>query len=160
ASVGISLSHAGADAAGDLLRQADLAMYVAKEKGRARWELFDSSSAPHVMERLELESDMRRALERGEFVVLFQPEVALHNGDVIGAEALLRWMHPHRGVLEPATFVPMAEESSLIVAIDRFVLHNACVWARRWETTRTPADPLTVSVTLSPRFMRQPDVVD
>jgi len=160
ASVGIALSHGGADAAGDLLRQADLAMYVAKEKGRARWELFDASFAPHVMERLELESDMRRALERGEFVVLFQPEVALHNGDVIAAEALLRWMHPHRGMLEPATFVPIAEESSLIVAIDRFVLHNACLWAHRWSATRGRAEPLTVGVNLSPRFMRQADVVE
>jgi diguanylate cyclase (GGDEF)-like protein/PAS domain S-box-containing protein len=159
ASVGIALSQAGAEAASDLLRQADLAMYVAKEKGRARWELFDASFAPHVMERLELESDMRRALERGELVVHFQPEVALQSGKVIAAEALLRWNHPHRGVLEPATFVPIAEESSLIVAIDRFVLHQACVWARRWGSRRAQADPLTVSVNLSPRFMRQADVV-
>jgi EAL domain-containing protein (putative c-di-GMP-specific phosphodiesterase class I) len=159
ASVGIAVSHAGAEAASDLLRQADLAMYVAKEKGRARWELFDSSFAPHVMERLELESEMRRALERGELIALFQPEIALKSGDVIAAEALLRWNHPHRGVLEPATFVPIAEESSLIVAIDRFVLREACLWARRWASTRAPADRLTVSVNLSPRFMRQTDVV-
>ncbi len=158
ASVGIALSHAGADPAGDLLRQADLAMYLAKEKGRARWELFDSSLAPQVMERLELEGDMRRALEHEEFSVFFQPEVALQSGEVIAAEALLRWMHPRRGVLEPATFVAIAEESSLIVAIDRFVLHQACLWARRWATTRA-AGPLTVSVNLSPRFMRQADVV-
>ncbi len=159
ASVGIALSHAGAEAAGDLLRQADLAMYVAKEKGRARWELFDPSFAPQVMERLELESDMRRAIEHGEFVVLFQPEISLKSGDVIAAEALLRWVHPTRGVLEPAAFVPIAEESSLIVAIDRFVLRNACMWAHRWATTRNAASSLTVSVNLSPRFMRQADVV-
>jgi diguanylate cyclase (GGDEF)-like protein/PAS domain S-box-containing protein len=160
ASVGIALSQSGAEAASDLLRQADLAMYVAKEKGRGRWELFDASFAPHVMERLELESDMTRALERGELAVLFQPEVALKSGNVVGAEALLRWNHPHRGVLEPATFVPIAEESSLIVAIDRFVLCQACLWARQWASSRAPADPLTVGVNLSPRFMRQADVVE
>jgi diguanylate cyclase (GGDEF)-like protein len=159
ASVGVALSRAGADPAGDLLRQADLAMYVAKEKGRARWELFDPSFAPQVMERLELEGDMRRALEHGEFVVLFQPEIALKSGNVIAAEALLRWVHPHKGVLEPAAFVPLAEESSLIVAIDRFVLHNACLWARRWATTHSAENPLIVSINLSPRFMRQADVV-
>ena len=160
ASVGIALSRAGLDRAGDLLRQADLAMYVAKEKGRARWELFDASHAPHVMERLELEGDLWRALEHGELVVHFQPEVALETGAVVGTEALLRWMHPTKGELMPARFVPFAEESSLIVAIDRFVLREASRWAKRWSTSRAKEDTFVVSVNLSPRFMRQSDVVD
>src|SRR5262249_28150485 len=133
ASLGIALSRAGADRASDLLRQADLAVYVAQEKGRARWELFDPTFVPHVMERLELEGDLWRALEHDELVVHFQPEVSLTTGEVIATEALLRWMHPKRGMLPPEKFVPMAEESSLIVAIDRFVLREACRWARRWS---------------------------
>jgi diguanylate cyclase (GGDEF)-like protein/PAS domain S-box-containing protein len=160
ASVGIALSRAGLDRAGDLLRQADLAMYVAKEKGRARWELFDASHAPQVMERLELEGDLWRALEHGELVVHFQPEVALDSGAVVGTEALLRWMHPTKGELMPARFVPFAEESSLIVAIDRFVLREASRWAKRWSASRAREDSFVVSVNLSPRFMRQTDVVD
>jgi diguanylate cyclase (GGDEF)-like protein/PAS domain S-box-containing protein len=158
ASIGIALSRGGVDRASDLLRQADLAMYVAKEKGRGRWELFDASLAPHVMERLELEGDLWRALDHGELVVHFQPEVVLKTGEVIGAEALLRWMHPTKGELMPARFVPFAEESSLIVAIDRFVLREAARWAKRWSVGRET--PLVVSVNLSPRFMRQSDVVN
>jgi diguanylate cyclase (GGDEF)-like protein/PAS domain S-box-containing protein len=159
ASVGCALSRGGADRAGDLLQQADLAMYVAKEKGRARWELFDPSLAPHVMERLELEGDLWRALDHGELVVHFQPEVALETGHVVATEALLRWNHPRRGLLDPPVFVPLAEESSLIVAIDRFVLREACRWARRWSDGRPIDKPLVVSVNLSPRYMRQGDVV-
>jgi diguanylate cyclase (GGDEF)-like protein/PAS domain S-box-containing protein len=159
ASVGVALSLGGADRASDLLRQADLAMYVAKEKGRARWELFDPSFAPQVMERLELEGDLWRALDHGELVVQFQPEVQLKTGTVVATEALLRWMHPRRGLLEPEKFVPLAEESSLIVAIDRYVLREACRWARRWSSMRPAEKPFIVSVNLSPRFMRQADVV-
>ncbi len=158
-SVGLALSVGGADRAGDLLRQADLAMYVAKEKGRGRWEVFDPSFAPHVMERLELEGDLWRALEHGELKVQFQPEIELRSGNVVATEALLRWQHPRRGMLEPDSFIPLAEESSLIVAIDRFVLSEACQWSRRWSPLRTGDDPLVVSVNLSPRFMRQTDVV-
>jgi diguanylate cyclase (GGDEF)-like protein/PAS domain S-box-containing protein len=158
-SLGIALSRGGTERAADLLRQADLAMYVAKEKGRARWELFDPSFAPQVMERLELEGDLWRALDNGELVVHFQPEIALKSGQVVATEALLRWMHPRRGEIQPPAFVPLAEESSLIVAIDRFVLRQACGWARRWSSERVGDTPLAVSVNLSPRFMRQSDVV-
>jgi diguanylate cyclase (GGDEF)-like protein/PAS domain S-box-containing protein len=159
ASVGLALSKGGQGRASELLREADLAMYVAKEKGRNRWELFDPSLAPQVMERLELEGDLWRALEHGELIVQFQPEVSLKTGRVGAAETLVRWVHPRRGLLEPASFVPFAEESSLIVAIDRLVLHEACRWARRWQGDRPADDPLIVSVNLSPRFMRQADMV-
>jgi len=158
-SIGIALSHAGADEPSDLLRQADLAMYVAKEKGRSRWELFDAASAPHVVERLELEGDLWRALEREELVVHFQPEVLLTDERVVAAEALVRWNHPRRGFLAPGEFVPFAEESSLICSIDRYVLARACHWARQWSDERSPNDRIVVSVNLSPRFVRQPDAV-
>ncbi len=112
------------------------------------------------MERLELEGDLWRALEHGELVVHFQPEVALDTGAVVGTEALLRWMHPTKGELMPARFVPFAEESSLIVAIDRYVLREASRWAKRWSAARAKGDSFIVSVNLSPRFMRQSDVVE
>jgi EAL domain-containing protein (putative c-di-GMP-specific phosphodiesterase class I) len=133
-------------------------IHIAKEKGRARWELFDATLAPHVMERLEMEGDLWRALEHGELMIRFQPEVNLATGEVLGAEALLRWMHPTKGEVMPASFIPFAEESSLIVAIDRHVLREACEWAKRWAEGRKE-DRLVVSVNLSPRFMRQTDVV-
>jgi len=100
-----------------------------------------------------------RGLEHGELVVEFQPEISLTSGSVGAAEALVRWNHPRRGKLEPTRFVPWAEESSLIVAIDRFVLSEACRWARRWATMRASDAPFVVSVNVSPRFMRQPDMV-
>lgn len=159
ASIGIALSTGGNERASDLLRQADVAMYLAKENGRARWELFDPSSAPEVVERLELEGDLWRALDHGELRVLFQPEIDLLTGQVVAAEALVRWEHPRRGLLEPDSFVPFAEESSLIVAIDRYVLNEACRWARRWSGARPNGQPLVVSVNLSPRFIHQADVV-
>ena len=99
ASIGIAISHEGQELASDLLRQADLAMYVAKENGRARWEVFDPQSAPHVMERLELEGDLWRAIDHGELVVQFQPEMELTTGRVVATEALIRWQHPTRGVI-------------------------------------------------------------
>jgi len=158
-SIGIAISVGGEERASDLLRQSDLAMYVAKDEGRARWELFDPQSAPHMMERLELEGDLWRAIDHGELVVQFQPEVELATGRVTATEALIRWLHPTRGLIAPDRFVPFAEESGLIVAIDRLVLREACAWARRWSTLVRDEPPIVVSVNLSPRFMRQDDLV-
>jgi diguanylate cyclase (GGDEF)-like protein len=157
ASIGIAVSHTGHDGASDLLRQADLAMYLAKERGRARWEFFDAQSAPHVVERLELEGDLWRALDNEELVLRYQPEVELATGRVRTAEALVRWEHPTRGLLAPDAFVPFAEESSLIVAIDRYVLRHACERVAQWQSVT--GERFVVSVNLSPRFMRQADVV-
>ena len=159
ASVGIAVSCAHGERARDVLRHADLAMYMAKEKGRARWEMFDPTSAPHV-DRLELEADLRRAFENRELLVHFQPEVDLRSGAVVAAEALVRWNHPRRGFLEPDAFVAYAEESNLIVEIDRYVMREACRWARRWSAARPNGEPLVVSVNLSPRFMRHANVVE
>ena len=166
ASVGIAISQEGQVLASDLLRQSDVAMYTAKENGRARWEIFDPQQAPHMMERLELEGDLWRAIDNGELVVNFQPEMELTSGRVVATEALIRWEHPKRGVIMPDRFVPFAEESGLIVAIDKFVLREACGWARVWSKLERPTamignevEPLVVSVNLSPRFMRQDDVV-
>ncbi len=159
ASIGIACSHDAHTEASDLLRQADLAMYLAKEKGRSRWEFFDAQSAPHVVERLELEGELWRAIENEELILRFQPEVELASGNVMTAEALVRWQHPRRGLLDPGSFVPFAEESSLIVAIDRYVLRAACLQVKEWSQHTTDGRRVVVSVNLSPRFMRQPEVV-
>ena len=158
-SIGIAISVGGEERASDLLRQSDHAMYVAKDEGRARFELFDPQSAPHMMERLELEGDLWRAIDHGELVVQFQPELELASGRVIATEALIRWQHPTRGLIAPDRFVPFAEESGLIVAIDRLVLREACGWAHQWSTMVREEHPIVVSVNLSPRFMRQDDLV-
>jgi EAL domain-containing protein (putative c-di-GMP-specific phosphodiesterase class I) len=158
ASVGIALST-GVATAGDLLRHADLAMYAAKDNGRARWELFDAHTAPLLVERLQFEGELWNALDNNELLVRFQPEFSLATGDVVAAEALVRWPHPTRGLLEPDDFIPLAEESNLIVALDRYVLREACRTARRWSELRRWRDRVVVSVNLSPRFIRQPDVV-
>ena len=160
ASIGVSLSTGGADSAADLLRHADIAMYSAKDKGRSRWEMFDSHAAPARIERLELESDLWQAIDHGGLLVRYQPEFSLATGEIVAAEALVRWQHPTRGLLEPKDFIPFAEESSLILALDRHVLREACRFAKQWSGPRRGSDRLIVSVNLSPRFIRQPDVVN
>lgn len=159
ASVGVALSTAGLHSAGELLRQADLAMYVAKDKGRSRWEVYDELEAPPMGGRLELESELWQAIDDGELIVRFQPEFSLTTGEVVAVEALVRWPHPTRGLLEPDDFIPLAEETSLIVALDRYVLREACRCARQWWDRRRPGERIVVSVNLSPRFVRQPGVV-
>ncbi len=159
-SIGIAISSDGQDEAGDLLRQADLAMYLAKQNGRARWEMFDALDAAEVVGRLELEGDLWHALEHGELVVHFQPELSLLTGRIVAVEALIRWEHPRRGLLEPEAFVPFAEESSLIVAVDRFVLREASRWSRIWNGPEADdGGGVMVSVNLSPRYFRQRDTV-
>jgi diguanylate cyclase (GGDEF)-like protein/PAS domain S-box-containing protein len=158
-SVGIAVSD-GSDHPGDIVRQADLAMYLAKEKGRSRWEFFDTDHAPLVVERLELEGELWQAIEHGELEVHFQPEISLDGGEVVAFEALVRWRHPGRGMILPPAFVPFAEESSLIVAIDGYVLREACLHARHWQDVRPNGPAVTVSVNLSPRYVRQLDVIE
>ncbi len=160
ASIGIALSHGGQERASDLLRQADVAMYLAKEKGRSRFEVFDSQSAPQVMDRLEFETDLWRAIDHKELVIHFQPEIDLATGRVVSAEALARWQHPRRGPAGARRVRARSRRSRASSSpIDRFVLREACTWARRWSQEREDGEPLVVSVNLSPRFMRQPDVV-
>jgi len=158
-SIGIALATVGAGTeASEVLRHADLAMYLAKERGRARAELYDAAVAPRVVERLELEGALWRAVDEGELVVHFQPEISLETGEVVAVEALVRWDHPHRGLLYPDAFIPVAEESTLIVAIDRYVLRETCRQLAEWDRARSGAHPLNVSVNLSPRFVHQPEV--
>jgi diguanylate cyclase (GGDEF)-like protein/PAS domain S-box-containing protein len=137
----------------DLIRDADAAMYRAKERGKGRYEIFDEAMRADAVARLETESALRRALERGELRLHYQPEVDLATGSIAGFEALIRWEHPLRGLLHPSAFIPLAEETGLIVGIGEWVLREACTEAARW-----PA-PLTLSVNLSARQLAQHDLV-
>jgi diguanylate cyclase (GGDEF)-like protein len=149
ASIGIaSYPDDGKDPA-TLLANADLAMYRAKQLGRHRAALYSADLGQTAQERFEIESDMRKALEAGEFRLYFQPKIAFHNGRMLGVEALIRWHHPKLGVLGPDRFIPIAEESNFIVPLGDWVIEQACRQARAWQDSRLP--PFTIAVNLSAR---------
>ncbi len=160
ASIGITLSSHGYDLSEEVLRDADTAMYRAKELGRARHEIFDRSMHERVRGLLELETDLRRAIERREFRIHYQPIVSLETGGIIGFEALLRWQHPERGLLCPAEFIRVAEETGLIIPIGGWALREACRRMRIWQG-RVGANPaLAISVNLSAKQFSQPGLVE
>ena len=158
ASIGVALAGPGGAEPAGLLRDADVAMYRAKARGKARVEVFDAAMAAGARERVAFEADLRQAVERGELRLAYQPIVELATGRVVGAEALARWAHPARGVVLPDAFVPLAEETGLIVPLGRWVLAEACRQGRAWQD-RFPTPP-TVSVNLSPRQFQQPGLVE
>jgi diguanylate cyclase (GGDEF)-like protein len=158
-SMGIVLRDPRYELAEDLLRDADIAMYQAKNKGRNRYEVFDTAMLDGVMTHLELENDLRKAHENHEFIVYYQPIVDLETRQIIGFEALLRWQHPTRGLILPLEFIPTLEEMGLIVPVGYWVLDEACRQISAWHV-QYPADPpLTVSVNLSTRQCTQTDLV-
>jgi diguanylate cyclase (GGDEF)-like protein len=159
ASIGIALSSTGYDRADDILRDADIAMYRAKENGKARYELFDHGMHARAVSRLQLESDLRQAIEQREFCVYYQPIVSLQTGRLAGFEALVRWNHPRRGLVSPADFIPVAEETGLIVPIGQWVLHEACAQVRQWQIDSPSHRSLSLSVNLSARQVAQPDLL-
>jgi diguanylate cyclase (GGDEF)-like protein len=148
ASVGIALAQGG-DHADELIRDADTAMYRAKEGGRARYELFDDVLRARAVSRLRMETELRRALERRELRLEYQPVVALGDGSIVSVEALLRWHHPDRGLVEPGEFVPVAEETGLIEPIGCWVLDEACRQVARWHAALPDRAPVGISVNLS-----------
>jgi diguanylate cyclase (GGDEF)-like protein/PAS domain S-box-containing protein len=156
-SIGIAHSSTGYQAAEDLLRDADLAMYRAKSLGRARTEVFDRAMHERAVGQLRLETDLRHAVDRGELALVYQPIVCLTSRAVRGFEALVRWRHPERGLVMPELFIPAAEESGLIVAVGEWVLHEACRQARRWHEQLGERRP-GISVNLSSRQFLQPDL--
>jgi diguanylate cyclase (GGDEF)-like protein/PAS domain S-box-containing protein len=158
-STGIAIAARGGQSAEDLLRDADTAMNRAKEAGRDRYVLFDEAMHQTAVSRLELENALRRSVDRGEIVVAYQPVVGTVSGRLAGFEALVRWQHPRRGFLLPPEFVPIAEETGLIVPIGRFVLTEACRQLRAWNEGRREA-PLRMSVNLSPRQVAFPGLVE
>jgi diguanylate cyclase (GGDEF)-like protein/PAS domain S-box-containing protein len=160
ASIGIALSMTGYDSIDEVLRDADTAMYRAKARGRNRYMVFDTEMYGRMRLQLELESDLRGALQRNEMAVHYQPVISLEQGSVTGMEALLRWAHPERGVLLPAEFISLAESSGLIVEIGWWVLRQACRQLREWQL-RYPAHAvrLSMSVNFSARQFLQPNLL-
>jgi Amt family ammonium transporter len=148
ASIGVAVSSTTTVDGPSLLRDADAAMYRAKAAGRNRIEIFDQSMRDQAVERLELENDLRNAVERGELEIEYQPVVDLMTGQAVMFEALLRWDHPGRGRLQPAEFIPLAEETGLILKIGNFVLTTALAQLSRWQRQYpiTPAYGVTVNV--------------
>ena len=160
ASIGIAVGR-GADVdAEELLRNADVAMYVAKAKGKRRTETFDPSMYKEVQDRLTLEADLRRAVERNEFEVFYQPVWATDTRRMVGVEALVRWRHPSRGLLAPADFIGAAEETGLIVPMGRMVLDRACAQVAAWDRDGGAAAGLSIAVNISPRQLREADLVE
>ena len=156
ASIGIAFGGADLEGHEELLRDADLAMYRAKAGGKARYEIFDAGSRATERARVELENDLRRALERGELRVHYQPIVNALTGRIVAFEALARWAHPQRGLLNAASFIPLAEESGAISALGRWVLREALTQIHQWQRDYPADPPLGVSVNLSPREVLQP----
>ena len=158
-SIGIALSNIDYDQAEDILRDADTAMYRAKSLGKARYEVFDADMRASVLARLQVEMDLRRALERNEFQNFYQPIVSLAAGEIVGFEALLRWNHPTRGQLAPEEFISVAEETGLIRELGWWNLREACRQMSQWRERYEAYANLTMSVNLSPKQFLQPNLV-
>jgi diguanylate cyclase (GGDEF)-like protein/PAS domain S-box-containing protein len=158
-SIGIALSSIGYDNPEDLLRDADTAMYRAKSLGKARFAVFDLDMRASVIARLQLETDLRSGLQREEFRNFYQPIVSLDSGQITGFEALLRWQHPTRGLLQPLDFIPVAEETGMIRELGWWNLQRACRQISDWNGRRNGDLPLTMSVNLSVKQFLQPNLV-
>jgi diguanylate cyclase (GGDEF)-like protein/PAS domain S-box-containing protein len=156
ASFGVTLATTPRAEPDELLRDADAAMYRAKELGKARCELFDESMRRRAVERLELESGLRHAIDCHELKLVYQPVVDLEGGGIVGLEALLRWEHPTHGTIPPLRFIPIAEQSGLIVPMGKWVLDEACRRAADWR--RQSREDLTIAVNLSPVQLSSPDI--
>ena len=159
-SIGIALSNPSYEQAEDILRDADTAMYRAKSRGKARYEIFDADMRASVVARLQLEMDLRRALEHGEFHNVYQPIVSLAAGQIVGFEALLRWQHPTRGQLGPEEFIAVAEETGLIRDLGWWNLREACRQMSEWRAGYNAYSQLTMSVNLSPKQFLQANLVE
>ena len=158
-STGIALANGADSQPGSLLRDADVAMYEAKKEGKSGYKLFNASMHTRALRRLSLEDDLRRALEHQEFEVYYQPKILLSTGEIAGMEALARWQHPKYGLIGPEEFIPLAEETGLILPIGQWVIHQACRQARTWQDQFPSTSPLVISVNISVKQFRQPDLV-
>ncbi|MBL8203959.1 MAG: EAL domain-containing protein [Blastocatellia bacterium] len=160
ASIGVALSHSHHENAQDFLRAADTAMYHAKSRGRGCVELFDTEMHARALGQLQIETDLRRALQREELRIFYQPIVSTESRQVRGFEALVRWEHPEQGLLSPLRFMPVAEETGLVIPIDQWVLRDSCRQLREWQQ-EFPMNPLlSVSVNLSDKQFAHPDLCD
>jgi EAL domain-containing protein (putative c-di-GMP-specific phosphodiesterase class I) len=143
-----------------VLRDADIAMYRAKSTGKARFEVFDITMRSHAFSRLVMEQEMRSALENGEFELYYQPIVSVKSNQLVSFEALIRWTHPTRGLLLPGEFLPIAEESGLILPIEKWVLNEACAQLRQWHQKYPSLQHVSVNVNVSHRQFAQSNFVD
>jgi diguanylate cyclase (GGDEF)-like protein len=159
ASIGIALGRTGQSTASGLIRDADMAMYRAKQTG-SRFSLFDAGMQVRALDRLDMEEELHQAVENGEFRLVYQPQVRLQTGELFGVEALLRWEHPVRGLLSPEEFIGVAEETGLIVAIGNWVLDEACAQLKLWRTDLPRSRDLSVSVNVSARQLAEPGFVE
>ena len=157
-SIGACVAPEDGDVVDSLIRQAEIAMYQAKSHGRSRLQFWEPGMQAPYSDRMQLESDLRRALARNEFVLFYQPQVDTASGEVRGFEALLRWWHPQRGLLSPAEFIPVAEESGVIVPIGDWVLRQASAQLAEWQKAGLP--PVRLSVNISARQLESADFVD
>ena len=159
ASIGIVLASPAYDQPDDLVRDADIAMYRSKVKGKARFEIYDSKMHSSAVSLLQMEMDLRRAIDRDEFTLNYQPIVSLNSEKIVGFEALIRWNHPTRGNIPPDDFIPVAEETGLILPIGNWVLREACSQMQQWREKYSLANSLIVNVNLSARQLEQKDLV-
>jgi diguanylate cyclase (GGDEF)-like protein/PAS domain S-box-containing protein len=159
ASIGLTYPGRGGETPESLLRDADTAMYRAKAGGRARHKVFDETMRSTAVARLQLENELRRAIERQELRVHYQPIISVENGKISGFEALARWQHPERGLLQPEAFIPIAEETGLIISLDLWMLNEACRQIRDWQHSLPTAEGLTINVNLSGKHFLQSDLV-
>lgn len=160
ASIGVALSIDGPGTAEEMLRDADIAMYTAKTKGRARYQVFNKAMRAQATTRLQLETEMRGALDRGEFEIHYQPIINLATNEIQGFEALMRWQHPVRGMVSPEEFIPAAEETGLILPLGRWILGESCRQMRAWHERYPRAESLVVSVNLSARQFLKADLAE
>ncbi len=159
-SIGIVLSTPAYDRPEEILRDADIAMYRAKALGKARYEIFESKMLDRARARLELETDLRTAIHREEFQLHYQPILNLKTRRITAFEALLRWNHPKWGIMAPSEFIPLAEETGLIIPIGHWVLRTACQQIREWQLRYSTQPPLSINVNLSARQFAQKDLVE
>jgi diguanylate cyclase (GGDEF)-like protein len=158
ASVGIAIG-CGSEGPEALIRDADSALYRAKERGRGGYEIFDEVMRSRVIEHMQIENDLRRAIQREELELHYQPVIKLRDGSIVAMEALLRWNHPDRGLIGPLGFIPVAEESRLIVPIGRWAIEQACRQAAAWQELHPDSAPVSVAVNLSARQLADPDLL-
>lgn len=160
ASIGIALSSIGYHRAADMLRDADIAMYRAKAKGKARYQIFDRQMHLHATTQLQLDTEMRHALQRGEFSLFYQPIVNLETESLAGFEALIRWHHPERGLISPVEFIAAAEENNLIIPLGRWILYESCRQLNAWQREIPWTSSLSISVNISSKQFLQPDLTE
>lgn len=158
ASIGISIYPTDGEDVKSLMKSADLAMYHAKDKGKNNSQFYSKTMNVTVLKRLVIENDLRKAIERNEFMLYYQPKVAVKNQKIVGAEALLRWKHPESGIVSPMEFIPVAEETGLILPIGEWVIRTACSQNKEWQ--KSGFEPMSIAVNLSNRQFEQPNLLE